>query len=111
MHTLRAMFVALVAASVAMSPVAGSMAYASSVGTTLIADHSDCCQEGKSCDQQMPNGCGKIAGCALQCFNFSGTILSGVIANPLGEVLVEPALSSLSLPSHPTAPPLPPPRF
>jgi hypothetical protein len=111
MHTLRAILVALVAASVAMLPVAGSMAQASSVETTLIADHSDCCQEGKSCDQQMPNGCGKIAACALQCFNFSGTIFSLVIANPVGEVLVQPAFFGVSLVSQPTAPPLPPPRF
>jgi hypothetical protein len=111
MHTLRAIFVALVAASVAMLPVAGSMAHAASVGTTFIADHSDCCQEGKSCEQPMPNGCGKIAGCALKCFNFSGTILSGVIANPIAEASVEPALAGLNPPSRPTAPPLPPPRF
>ena len=52
-ESIRAIFVALVALSVAALPVAGGMARAAmSHDMTLAAGEGDCCHEGKPCEKK-----------------------------------------------------------
>ena len=109
MQTFRAILVALIAFSVAMLPVAGVMASTKMPGMSASAT-PDCCPHGEPCDKKVSDNCATAAGCALKCFNFSGNVVSGVVAKLTAGALIKPALASLSLDSDPAAPPLPPPR-
>jgi hypothetical protein len=110
MTPVRALFVAVVALSVAALPVASGMARAAMThDASLAAPQTDCCPHHEPCEKKT-NDCGSVAGCALKCFNLTGIIVSGAVSKPNAEALARPALLSLGLNSNPTAPPLPPPR-
>jgi hypothetical protein len=106
----RTILVALVAFSVAMLPVAGAMARGVSPATSLTTAEDDCCPHGKPCEKKTSDDCGSVAGCALKCFNFFGTMVSGVTVRPTLPAEIEPWLASLGVLRNSTAPPLPPPR-
>ena len=110
MNIGRTIVVVLVALSVALLPVAGGSVLALSLEKSLQTNMLDCCPHGKPCEKKPGNGCGSMAGCALTCFDFSGTMVSGIVARPVPAADIEPVLISLSVHLNPTAPPLPPPR-
>jgi hypothetical protein len=110
MGIVKAILVTLVAASVAMLPVAGSMAYASMPGASALAVHSDCCPAGEPCEKEMPRDCGGLAGCLLKCFNFS-TALTAPMAMLIMGGASEKAQRIAEIIKAPTdTPPSPPPR-
>jgi hypothetical protein len=110
MRTLRAIMVAVVAFAVAMLPVGAGMVRAQAAGMSDATTASDCCPHTKPCEKKTANDCGSDPGCMLKCFNFSGVIVSGVVAKLSLEAPLKPDFVSLSSHSNLTAPPLPPPR-
>ena len=110
MGIFRAILITLVAVSIAMLPVAGSVAQASAHGTPHIASQSDCCTDGEPCEKQMPNKCGQTAECMLKCFNFSGALVASLAMKPAVSSSDKSALVIQSVGSPLENPPLPPPR-
>jgi hypothetical protein len=109
MGIIRAILVTLVAVSVAMLPVAGTMAQITLQGASHIASQSDCCSQGKPCDKQ-PNKCGDIAGCTLKCAGVSALPLAptGVAFSPSASTQSS-ALTGIAT-TRSSTPPSPPPR-
>ena len=110
---LRVLIVFVVAAGVALLPLAGGPVFAPSASTaeaaSPMADHGDCCDHGGPCDTKKAGGCGSTAGCMVKCSAMSGPVLatSVVDAAPDGESshLVVQRLASIG-----DNPPSPPPR-
>ena len=107
MKPLRAILVFLVAASVAMLPLAG-MAEAARVG--MYAAHPDCCPEGKQCEHQMPKDCGGSPECLLKCFQLTADITRSLPAMSGAKDAEKSAPFVESAKAQSPNPPLPPPR-
>ena len=109
MGTVRAIFVAILAFSVAMLPVAGAMARVNSHDLVVTASQADCCAKSMPCEKNT-DGCGSAADCALKCLNFSAVASAPIdialAASPLGKSAL--AIQGVLSPSE--NPPLPPPR-
>ena len=86
MKIARTIFALLLAFSVAILPLTGSTAAlqvqsseqmpAMDMGAEPM---SDCCDKGPApCDKQGKADCASRAACALKCFTFTGSVLSGV---------------------------------
>jgi hypothetical protein len=110
MSTFRAILIALIATSVAMLPVAGGMARAAATGISLSAMPADCCPHAKPCEKKSSDDCASMAGCALKCFNFFGTMAPSAVVRLTPAADLAPMLVNLRFDSNPTAPPPPPPR-
>lgn len=110
MGIVKAILVTLIAASVAMLPVAGSMAYASVSGSSVLAMHSDCCHEGEPCKKEMPVDCGGLAGCLLKCFNFSTALTAPMTVMMTGGTSEKSLRVAGSIKAPIDTPPSPPPR-
>jgi hypothetical protein len=110
MDIVKAILVTLVAASVGMLPVAGSMAYATVSGSSVLAMHSDCCPEGEPCEKEMPRECGGSAGCLLKCFNFSTAVTALMTVMMMGGASGKSLPVVESLEAQAENPPSPPPR-
>ena len=110
MGIFRAILVTLVAVSVAMLPIAGSMAYASVSGASVLAVHSDCCPEGEPCEKEMPIDCGGSAACLLKCFNFSTALTAPMTVMMMGGTSEKSLRVAESVKAPIDTPPSPPPR-
>lgn len=107
----RTFFVAIVALSVALLPIAASVAHAALPKTTLSLTSTDCCPHDKTCDKQMPVNCDLTGACAVKCPSLNATVvgslgLIGIAANPRKPILTGENFGVGSL-----SPPLPPPRL
>ena len=110
MRPVRAIFVALIALSVAALPVASGMARAAMTHQmTLVTGLIDCCHEGKPC-QKKTDDCGSMAGCALKCFNYSAAVTAPHAVQLTFSSLEKAAFIVPGIPSPSDNPPLPPPR-
>ena len=110
MSFVRAIFVAVVALSVAALPVASGMARAAMThDASLAAPQTECCPQHEPCEKKT-NDCGSVAGCALKCFNYSGTVTAPSVVALTASALEISALIVPGVPSRWDNPPLPPPR-
>jgi hypothetical protein len=136
MTAVRTFLVALLALSVAALPVAGAMARASTLQTTLhqandphggephdsmahghamgldgmaASGEHDCCPHAKPCDHK-PGDCGSNALCALKCFSFSGAFVTPARLMTLRASSVKTGPDNPVVASRSDNPPLPPPR-
>ena len=113
MHVARIILAALIAAAVALLPVAGNAMFA-----TMAADMNaplvmaadvpmDCCPDHAKHEQKAVDDCCAMA-CGLTGFSFSEP--DSVLLPPLTSAEVLPALASRRLPSQTGHPPFRPPR-
>jgi hypothetical protein len=110
MNLVRTILVAFIALSVAMLPVAGGMARAAmSHDMSSAAGQEHCCPHGQPCEKRADD-CGSMAGCALKCFNFSGTVTALYVIALTASALEQYALIVPGVPTPSDNPPLPPPR-
>jgi hypothetical protein len=110
MDRVRVILVAWVAFSVAVVPLAGRMAFSMPHGMSFAAQQADCCPHGKPCEKKTGD-CGSLAGCALKCFNFSGSVPAPLTVALAASVLEEPAFVLQIVHSPSDGPPFPPPRI
>ena len=112
----RTIFTALVALSVATLPAAiGFAAGATTVmeisAPTAMPDcdhHHHNAPGGKT--QKSMDDCASMAGCALKCFNFTGTILAGIAYSLSASAALKPVHASNIFASQMGSPPFRPPR-
>jgi hypothetical protein len=108
MRTVRAIFVALTALSLALLPVAGVAA------PVHLADsnsaHADCCPPDGDCGKHSKGGCTEDGACAVKCAGVSALTLAAAatVSMPNASAELTP-IPRLSLPLAPN-PPSPPPR-
>jgi hypothetical protein len=107
MKAFRAIFVALIALSVAAVPAAGGIALAAM--SHDMTDAGDCCHEGQPCKKKTDD-CGSMAGCALKCFNYSAVVMAPHAVQLTFSSVVKSAFIVPGVPSPSDNPPLPPPR-
>jgi hypothetical protein len=108
MRTVRAIFVALTALSLALLPVAGVAAPVHSADS--ISAHADCCPPDGDCGKHSKGGCTEDGACAVKCAGVSAIPLasSETASVPSASAELTP-IARLSLPLAPN-PPSPPPR-
>jgi hypothetical protein len=108
MRTVRAIFVALTALSLALLPMAGVAAPVHSPDS--ISAHADCCPMDGDCGKHSKGGCSEDASCAFKCAGVSAIPLasSETASVPNASAELTP-IAQLSLPVAPN-PPSPPPR-
>lgn len=109
---VRLFIVGLVAAAVAVLPLAGGIAHAgwpSTLEASSTVEHGDCCDHGKSCEKKKPDGCGSTAGCMVKCSFMSAAVSATSVPEPYhdGEKM---HLVVARLASFHDNPPSPPPR-
>ena len=105
----RTFFVAIVALSVAMLPMAGGIPSAAALEKSLAAP-SDCCPtQGVPCDKKMPADCDLA--CASACAVSAAAIVAPGELSPVPPVAERSLASAELLPFSSQSPPLPPPRL
>ena len=111
-NRLRLLIVIMVAAAVAVLPLAGGIAHAptaTSDAASSIAEHGDCCDHGGPCEKKKTDGCGSTAGCMVKCSAMSAPVLATSIVGPTHNGETEGLLVQ-RLASTADNPPSPPPR-
>lgn len=111
MENLRAIFVGLIAFSLAALPVGAAEMRASMVGeVSIAANHDDCCAETEPCEKHTKNECDQSGACAVKCSVVPATTVAGMdlVLPALTSEKEAPAIANLS--SALEHPPLPPPR-
>lgn len=109
-------FTALVALSVATLPAAIGFAAGATTAMEISASPAmpDCDHHhhnapgGKT--QKSMDDCASMAGCALKCFNFTGTILAGIAYSSSASAALKPVHASNIFASQMGSPPFRPPR-
>ena len=112
----RTIFTALVALSVATLPAAIGFAAGATTAMEISASPTmpDCDHHhhnapgGKT--QKFMDDCASMAGCALKCFNFTGTILAGIAYSSSASAALKPVHASNIFASQMGSPPFRPPR-
>jgi len=112
----RTIFTALVALSVATLPAAIGFAAGTTTAMEISASPTmpDCDHHhhnapgGKT--QKSMDDCASMAGCALKCFNFTGTILAGIAYSSSAGAALKPVHASNIFASQMGSPPFRPPR-
>jgi hypothetical protein len=110
MKALRALFITILALSIALPPVAAAEASVSPSGPHEIGASSDCCPPGQRCNKQKGD-CGQDAQCALKCASLAADVLAPSNAathfshNPSNRVVAERVTLRV------VGPPPPPPRI
>ena len=112
----RTIFTALVALSVATLPAAIGFAAGATTAMEISASPAmpDCDHHhhnapgGKT--QKSMDDCASMAGCALKCFNFTGTILAGIAYSSSASAALKPVHASNIFASLMGSPPFRPPR-
>ncbi|HSP49742.1 MAG TPA: hypothetical protein VLN61_06070 [Pseudolabrys sp.] len=111
----RIIFTALIALSVATLPAAIGFAAGATTAMEISAsqampdcDHHHNAPGGKT--QKSMDDCASMAGCALKCFNFTGTILADIAYSPPASAALKPARTSSNISSLMGSPPFRPPR-
>jgi uncharacterized protein involved in copper resistance len=113
----RTIFTALVALSVATLPAAIGFAAGATTAMEISASPAmpDCDHHhhhnapgGKT--QKSMDDCASMAGCALKCFNFTGTILAGIAYSSSASAALKPVHASNIFASQMGSPPFRPPR-
>lgn len=109
----RIIFTALIALSVATLPAAIGFAAGATTAMEISASQAmpDCDHHhngGKT--QKSMDDCASMAGCALKCFNFTGTILADIAYSPPASAALKPARTSSNISSLMGSPPFRPPR-
>ena len=110
MAVLKAFFLALVVASLALPPVAAAKMHGQSSHEQSAAAHSECCPPGQGCDKQDEGDCGHDAACALKCASVSSALAPPASVSPKLSTLARTSVLADSLTARSTTPPLPPPR-
>jgi hypothetical protein len=117
MSVLRALFVAILAASIATPPLAAAEAHGGVARAAAHAEHSehaaapDCCPPGQHCHKANSDDCARDVVCALKCLSLSAVVL------PTWDAAIPRSTSrTANLLSEDAAyrvihPPLPPPRI
>jgi hypothetical protein len=103
----RTILALLLALSVALLPIPAAVAHVQATSMASMHD-GHCCDAAKTCEK---NDCGSIAGCALKCFGFYGSV---PMAAGLPTFLIAAnagIAADLGLPGTVNSPPLPPPRL
>ncbi len=100
--------ITLIAAAVALPPVAGGVAMAA---PEAAAAHSDCCPPGELCEGHKPKDCGQTGACLLKCFNLSGGVIALSELAPSVAAPEHAGLAAARLAAASEHPPLPPPRL
>jgi hypothetical protein len=105
----------LFALSVATLPATLGFAAVASTATEISASEAmpDCehhhnAPGGKT--QKSMDDCASMAGCALKCFNFTGTILAGIAYSSSASAALKPVHASNIFASQMGSPPFRPPR-
>lgn len=106
----RAILVALLVFSVAILPIAGSVAHAAS-STVVSLTSPDCCPHDKTCDKQMPLNCDLSGACVAKCFSPSATVVAAPQLTGMVLASQKPVLSGEAFHAGSQSPPLPPPRL
>ena len=112
-RTIVAIFVAL---AVATLPAATGFASGAMTAMEISASPAmpDCDHHhhnapgGKT--QKSMDDCASMAGCALKCFNFTGTILAGIAYSSSASAALKPVRTSNNISSRMGSPPFRPPR-
>jgi uncharacterized protein involved in copper resistance len=113
----RTIFTALVALSVATLPAAIGFAAGATTAMEISASPAmpDCDHHhhhnapgGKT--QKSMDDCASMAGCALKCFNFTGTILAGIAYSSSAGAALKPVHASSIFVLQMGSPPFRPPR-
>ncbi|MDO8874579.1 MAG: hypothetical protein Q8M24_08620 [Pseudolabrys sp.] len=106
----------LISLSVATLPVAAGFAVnvptASEVPASVAmpdCSHSAKVPSGQT--QKTTDNCASMAACALTCFNFTGTALSGFVYLPLSKTALKPIRITANVLSRMESPPFRPPRI
>jgi hypothetical protein len=110
MAVLRALFVAIVAASLAMPPVAAADLGAGSSHEHAAATHAECCAPGQQCDKPAKGECGHDAACLLKCASASAAVTAPPTVTFKRLALSRSGLLAETVTGLSTNPPLPPPR-
>jgi hypothetical protein len=117
MRIVRPILALLVAASLAMAPIAGAWAMPNSAmpnsaaiaSETAITSAHDCCDQDGTPANRMVKDCQAAAGCFSKCFNFFGVIFVDDSDQPyFGRA--EPPFLGKTFRSQTVNPPIPPPR-
>jgi hypothetical protein len=117
MRFVRTILTLLIAASVALLPIAAGAMVGANHSDAVIAASSapmpDCCDhDAAPCDQphKSMGDCASMAACALKCFNFTATIVLGVsLPEPIAASV--PRLAGQRPDSQLGIPPFRPPRI
>ena len=111
----RTIVAVLVALAVAMLPTATGFASGAMTAMEISAspampdcDHHHNAPGGKT--QKSMDDCASMAGCALKCFNFTGTILAGIAYSSSASAALKPVHASNIFASQMGSPPFRPPR-
>jgi|SRR5712691_2726798 len=111
MRSMRAIFIFVIAISVAMLPMRGAIA-APMIGpatATSVASAHDCCDHDGMPAGDMMKDCQAAAGCASKCFSLYGGTLSGPLMQ-LSRTGMEPLSAAKIFRAHEGSPPFRPPR-
>jgi hypothetical protein len=86
MSVFRALVIAILAAALAMPPLAAAEAHASAA--RQHSEHSislDCCPQGQHCDKSNKGDCGQDAQCAQKCADLATAVLAPSAATPFAD--------------------------
>jgi hypothetical protein len=116
MRINRTIVAVLVALAVATLPTATGFASGATTAMEISASPAmpDCDHHhhnapgGKT--QKSMDDCASLAGCALKCFNFTGTILAGIAYSSSASAALKPVHASNIFASQMGSPPFRPPR-
>jgi hypothetical protein len=116
MRISRTIVAVLVALAVATLPTATGFASGATTAMEISASPAmpDCDHHhhnapgGKT--QKSMDDCASLAGCALKCFNFTGTILAGIAYSSSASAALKPVHASNIFASQMGSPPFRPPR-
>jgi hypothetical protein len=106
---IRTIVAAIVAFSVVVLPVAGSVAYAASLEGSLSAPSACCPSHGTPCEKKMPTDCDLT--CVVKCAVSNAAIVAPVELSPVPLATERSLASAELLPYSSQSPPLPPPRL
>ena len=107
----RAIIAGLIGLSVATLPMAAGFTAGVPTSAATEISASDCDHHHSppsDTTQKGADGC--MAACALNCFNFTATSLSGIVFSPPASVVLKPVRTRINVASRIGSPPFRPPR-
>jgi hypothetical protein len=111
MAVLKALFLAVIVASLALPPVAAAKMGAAGSDAPAAAPHSKCCPPGQDCDKPAKGDCGQDSVCALKCASVSPALATPASITPKLSSFARVSLLAGSIAARTINPPLPPPRI
>lgn len=110
----RAILATLIALSVALLPIAASVAVSSKAAAAVVTASMPDCDHHRALPAHAPqktdDGCDSMAGCALKCFNVTQIGFFAVDFASSPGAAIEPIWLEKKLASHMGSPPFRPPR-